>query len=233
MTARRFVLLVAGGTGTRMETDIPKQLILLRNRPVMFHTLDNFLSLSPDLAAVLVLHSSILDQWDNLADQWLSAEERNRVFVCPGGAERTSSVSNGLEKIAEISEAGDSLIAIHDAVRPFAFPEILSAAYEMAQDKGSAVACVKVKSSLREMTDSGSKAVDRSRFFHVQTPQIFRLGDLRKAYQERPHDKFTDDASLMEAAGHSVSLCEGSYDNIKITTPEDLAVAEIILSRQG
>ncbi|MFK7970562.1 MAG: 2-C-methyl-D-erythritol 4-phosphate cytidylyltransferase [Bacteroidia bacterium] len=227
---KHAAILVAGGTGTRMGTKIPKQFLTLQGVPVLVHTLKRFLGYDSSMPIVLVMHTGSQSQWADLAQQHLSETERQRIILCDGGAERSDSVHNGMEALANHIEAHDEyLVAIHDAVRPFIHTRLLDEAFATAAAQGASVCCVAVKSSIREVTNGGSQAVDRSRFFHVQTPQTFAFSPLLQAYRNRPHNRFTDDASLYEATGKPVTICAGSYDNIKLTTPEDLFVAEKIL----
>jgi 2-C-methyl-D-erythritol 4-phosphate cytidylyltransferase len=228
---QKTAVIVAGGTGTRMKANLPKQFLPLRGQPVLIHTLKSFLDFDPELKIVLVLHSSTHSLWEEAAAAFLNDSERQRIRTAAGGAERTESVYNGL--LAMQAFAGECLVAIHDAVRPFVTPDMLTEAYATAEAEGASVCCVPVKSSVREITPEGSRAVDRGRFLHVQTPQTFRLLPLLQAYQNRPHNAFTDDASLFEAMGSKVVVCQGSYDNIKLTTPEDLFVAERILNKKA
>ncbi len=230
---KRTAIIVAGGTGTRMGHELPKQFIHLADKPIIIHTVEKFLRYDAQLVMVVVLHASTQAFWQTAKEEFLSPTDQQRVFACVGGSSRTESVANGLSRLRQaITEREDSLVAIHDAVRPFVSFAMLDDAYSLASSHGAAVCCVPVKSSIREQTETGSQAVDRSRFFHVQTPQTFVLNSLYQAYQTRPHDSFTDDASLYEAAGGKVEICKGSYDNIKLTTPEDLFVAESILKKE-
>lgn len=234
-SGQRFALIMAGGSGVRFGAPQPKQMVNLSGAPVLVHTLRKFLGLSPDLVTCTVLHGSLLPDWQAFCRQWFPQSEHSRMLACEGGATRTASVNNGLDRLfkqAEASGQHDGLVAIHDGVRPLVPVEVLEAAYGMAEEKGNAVVAVPVKSSMRRRTLTGSEAVDRSDFFHVQTPQVFRLAEILSAYGQRPHDNFTDDAGLAEHFGMRIHLCEGSYDNLKITTPEDLIIAEFLLKRQ-
>lgn len=230
-SAPPLALIVAGGAGLRMGADRPKQVLLLAGRPILVHTLQGFLDLSPELRACIVLHPDLLEAWGVFARQWFTEKDISRIMVTAGGENRTESVHNGLTALSKNGESLNSPVAIHDAVRPFIRQEQLERAFAQCRTSGSAVTAVPVKSSLRRRTDGGSEAVDRSLYFHVQTPQIFPLGMILDCYEKMPDGIFTDDASLAEACGISVHLCEGSYDNIKITTPEDMALAEQIMKR--
>lgn len=231
---QKAAVVVAGGSGKRMGSTLPKQFLPLAGKPVLAHTMKRFLDFEAALRIVLVLPEASIAYWKELAAQALSEDERARIRITSGGEQRTDSVEKGLQALeAWITDPSDCLVAIHDGVRPFATPVMLAAAYAQAQKYGAAVACVKVKSSLREwVSDTESKAIDRSRYLHVQTPQTFVLDKILLAYAGRPHNQFTDDASLYEEVIGPVSISEGSYENIKITTPEDLFVAEGLLRRE-
>jgi 2-C-methyl-D-erythritol 4-phosphate cytidylyltransferase len=228
-TPLRFALIVAGGTGTRMGGEVPKQLLPLRGKPILIHTVERFLRLGPNVLVCLALHPSLLERWPALLAQYLR-EDAHRITAIAGGATRTLSVDAGLRACTAQAQGQPALVAIHDAVRPIVSQALLESAYAMALEKGNAVVCVPVKSSMRRKEGDASVAVDRSLYYHVQTPQVFRLNELTTAFQRRPHDEFTDDASLAEEMGIRIHICEGSYDNLKITTPEDMAVAEQLLS---
>jgi 2-C-methyl-D-erythritol 4-phosphate cytidylyltransferase len=231
----RTAVIVAGGMGTRMGTARPKQFLAMAGKPILVHTLERLLHFQHDLRLVLVLPEQEQPAWHEIAARHFSADDRYRMVLAPGGSLRTHSVANGLQALAaQIAQPEQCLVAIHDGVRPFLTQAMLHEAYQTAGQSGASVACVKVKASLREVDAAGhSRAVDRSRFLEVQTPQTFLLDRILTAYAQRPHDRFTDDASLYEAvfAGSPVTVCEGSYDNIKITTPEDMFVAEQIWAR--
>ncbi|MEM9984785.1 MAG: 2-C-methyl-D-erythritol 4-phosphate cytidylyltransferase, partial [Bacteroidota bacterium] len=164
----------------------------------------------------------------------LTPQQLSQVRLCPGGETRSDSVQAGLEMMAtQVKTLPEYGVAIHDGVRPFVLPEMIRQAFETAEDKGASVACVPVKFSLRQrLSEEQSQPVDRVHFFEVQTPQTFRLDQILECYRLRPTGTFTDDASLYQLNGGQVSICEGSYDNIKLTTPEDLAIGEAILKRQ-
>lgn len=227
-----FAVVVGGGSGTRFGADRPKQFVPLAGKPILVHTLERFLRYSDSLRIVLVLPVAYISYWQAEQTQYLSPEDCKRITLAPGGNTRTGSVYNGLKALGQHIgiPTENQLVAIQDAVRPFANPELLTDAFASAAEHGSGIAAVPSKSSLRRKTDTGSVAVDRSEYYAVQTPQVFQLPLLWDSYQRLAHKSFTDDASLVEAAGHPVHLVMGSYDNLKITTPEDLALAELILT---
>lgn len=228
---KRAAILVAGGTGTRMGTQVPKQFLTLQGVPVLVHTLQRFLAFDTSMPIVVVMHEASIPIWTQVLEEHVSSADRARIHTCAGGAERCDSVHHGLNTLQQLPlDTHDVWVAIHDAVRPFVQDDMLHAAFDTAVAHGASVCCVAVKSSIREVTETGSHAVDRSRFYHVQTPQTFSFDPLISAYEARPHNRFTDDASLYEAAGNPVAICPGHYNNIKLTTPEDLFVAEKILA---
>ena len=210
----------------------PKQMIELDGKPILVHTLQKFLKFRPDCTLCVVLHASLLADWNAFREKWFPGIAATQITACEGGVQRTNSVANGLEQLAKLVSSTPALVGVHDAVRPFVTLETLEAAYQQAESAGNAVACVPVKSSMRKKTESGSVAIDRSSYFHVQTPQVFWLETLLDYYRRRPGDAFTDDAGLAEAMGAEIHITSGGYDNIKITTPEDLAIAEIIYAKQ-
>ncbi len=218
-----------------MGSELPKQFLPLEGKPVLVHTVQRFLNFEGDLPVVLVLPSDHLKFWEQLAPGHLPAKDLARVHLTPGGKTRTDSVQAGLELMERlVADSTAILVAIHDGVRPFAMPDLLNRAYLTAEKQGASVACMPVKFSLRQQIVAGeSQPVDRSQFFEVQTPQTFRLSAILDCYHNRPDGTFTDDASLYQLAGNAVAICEGSYDNIKLTTPEDMAVGQDILTRQG
>jgi len=215
-----YAIIVAGGSGSRMGSATPKQFLPVAGLPVLMHTLRRFHAYSADLQLVLVLPEAQIPVWQALCDQY---DFRDPVIVVLGGASRFQSVRNGLAAIT----AEEGLVAVHDGVRPFVSPEIIRLGFETAAQTGSAVTCVPLKDSARVvLPDGSSQAVDRSAYRLVQTPQTFRLSLFREAFRCEEQPFFTDCASVVEYAGHPITLIDGSYENIKITTPEDLVWAE-------
>lgn len=225
-------VIVAGGSGSRMGASLPKQFIPLAGIPILIHTISRFLSFDPGLRLAVVLPQDHLDTWNSLKYRWFTPEDQARIFTCSGDETRCGSVYKGLELLkSELVHTENCLVAIQDGVRPFVGKDILSATFEQAARTGNAISAVPVKSSLRIQSGMGSLAVDRSQYWEVQTPQTFNFNAIWQAYLARPNDLFTDDAGLYEQAGNTISLTLGSYDNIKITTPEDLELAGQIYSR--
>ncbi|SFC74370.1 2-C-methyl-D-erythritol 4-phosphate cytidylyltransferase [Spirosoma endophyticum] len=211
-----FAIIVAGGSGSRMQTDVPKQFLLLNGKPILQHTIERFLAVPLPIQVILVLPARDQFIWQTLCDQH---NFHPAIQTVNGGATRFQSVRNGLNSIQE--EAG--LVAVHDGVRPFISSEIIQNSFETAARTGSAVTCVLVKDSVRVVgADGVSQAVDRNRYRLVQTPQTFQLDLFRQAFQSEEQPFFTDCASVIEFAGFPITLIDGSYENIKITTPDDL-----------
>ncbi len=223
ISMKKFAIIVAGGSGSRMGSTIPKQFLPISGKPILLHTIEKFLGIT-GIDVVVVLPQQAIDYWQ---DQDFKLARPIKIVV--GGATRFQSVKNGLAAIAE----PQGLVAVHDGVRPFVSEVIIQKGFEVANEKGSAITCVPSKDSIREIRLMGkSKAVDRSRFKLVQTPQTFDLANMKKAFEVADEPFFTDCASVMEHNNFNIHLIDGSYENIKITTPEDLLWAESFLGKQ-
>jgi len=219
----RFAIIVAGGTGTRMGADRPKQFLELAGEPVLAHTLRLFAAPSLNVQElVLVLPSDQLTTWQHLCEQYKITMPHT---VVEGGATRWSSVRNGL---AHLAAQTNGVVAVHDGVRPLTPQAVIEATYQAAYNHGAAVAAVVPKDSVRSLNQQGSYALNRNRLRLVQTPQCFDISLLRRAYQLPELTTFTDDASVVEDL-HPIHLVEGDYRNLKITTPEDLLLAEALM----
>ena len=216
------VLIVAGGRGTRMGTDRPKQFLPLAGRPVLMHTLETFHRWDAAADLILVLPADQRDEWQQLCSAHnFSVPHR----VTSGGETRYHSVQNGL-RLAPT----DGLIAVHDGVRPLVSPSVIAACFAVAETYGAAVPVVPMIESVREADVNGrSHPVDRERLRVVQTPQVFRADVLLAAYRLPYDPRFTDDASVVEASGVPVRLVPGNRENIKLTTPMDLVIAESLM----
>jgi 2-C-methyl-D-erythritol 4-phosphate cytidylyltransferase len=224
MKHREYAIIVAGGKGTRMQSKTPKQFMLLSGLPILMHTIQAFFRYSPDITLILVLPEDDFPLWEALCDRHAFHPP---LLLRKGGDSRFQSVKNGLEAIE-----GDGLVAIHDGVRPLVSEDIIGASFHLAAIHKSAVASVRLKESIRMTDQDTTRALDRSKFRLIQTPQTFEVELLKKAYQQKEEATFTDDASVVERLGWKISLFEGSYDNLKITTPEDLWVAEALLAQK-
>lgn len=218
-------MIVAGGSGTRMKSRIAKQFLPLMGRPVLMHTIEAFKNYSPAINIIVVLPKDEVDHWKVLCE---THSFRIPHQIAHGGITRFQSVKNGLAKISS-----QGLVAIHDGVRPLIDKNTIDASFRIATNHGTAVAAVQLKESLRVTDQDTTKAVDRSRYRLIQTPQTFRLDLIKTAYERRDDPSLTDDASVAERAGHQISLFEGTYKNIKITTPEDLKIAEALMQQKN
>ena len=222
MTRTKIAIIVAGGKGTRMQADIPKQFIEIHGKPVLMHTLEAFHRYDDSIQLILVLPASQLNAWKKLC--------LKHAFLLPhqivsGGETRYNSVLNGLAQIKT-----PALIAVHDGVRPFVSNGTIKRCFDEAEKHGSAIPVIDIVDSIRQIKKTGSQSVDRSNYKLVQTPQVFDSEILKKAYEQDFSTLFTDDASVVEALGLKITLVEGNRENIKITTAFDLVLAETVLS---
>jgi len=203
----------------RMGSEIPKQFLLLNGKAIILHTIDKFKQALPQARLVLVLPKDEVQRWNNLTKESPYAE----IEIAIGGKSRFDSVKAGLELIDE------GLVAVHDAVRPLVSKKTIQNAFKTAAEKDSAIPVSPLKDSIRKVEGENSKSLNRSEYVLVQTPQCFKFSLLKEAYNQEFSDSFTDDASVFEAAGNAVAIFEGNTSNIKITSPEDLKVAEVLL----
>ncbi len=218
----KAVIIVAGGKGLRMGGDIPKQFLPIGGKPVLMRTIERFLEYDESMQVVLVLPRDHQSYWHELTSQYH--------FTLPytladGGETRFHSVKNGLAVVDE----GVLLIGVHDGVRPFVSVDTIASCYDEASRSGAVVPVVDVVETVRHIEDGKSVTVPRSEYRLVQTPQVFESQMFRKAYKQPYTDFFTDDASVVERYGHEVTLVAGNRENIKITTPFDLAVASALV----
>ncbi|WP_305952484.1 2-C-methyl-D-erythritol 4-phosphate cytidylyltransferase [Emticicia oligotrophica] len=220
-----YAIIVAGGSGSRMKSEIPKQFLPLKGKPILIHTVEKFLQI-PDIQVIVVLPKNDIEYWNEITVSNETIQSfKNSITIAIGGASRFQSVRNGL---ATIKTHG--LVAVHDGVRPLINLDIIQNSYKVAAEKGSAVTSVWVKDSVREVEASGeSIALDRTKLKLVQTPQTFQVDLMKRAFEVEEQAFFTDCASVLEFAGDKITLIDGAYENIKITTPEDMLVAEAFL----
>ncbi|MDD4591257.1 MAG: 2-C-methyl-D-erythritol 4-phosphate cytidylyltransferase [Parabacteroides sp.] len=236
---KKYVLIVAGGQGIRMGGDLPKQFIPLAGKPVLMHTLEAFYRWDKTARICVVLPFEHQAYWKMLCRE-IGCKVPH--LIADGGKTRFHSVQHGLKSLVEeeslftdsdkcrVENNSESLVAIHDGVRPFVTTEMINRCFHEAEHCGAAIPVVTVIDSLREVKGQSSHPVDRSRFVAVQTPQVFDLDLLLKAYCVPFSPLFTDDASVVESFGHSIAMVEGCRENIKITTPFDLSVAESLFN---
>lgn len=220
MAFDRYVIVVAGGAGLRMGKETPKQFLPLFGKPILMHTLEQFYHCDSDFNIILVLPDAQRPEWERLC-KWHSFSVPHRVVS--GGAERFHSVKAGLDLVPE-----NALVAIHDGVRPFVREEVILSAFEEAEKHGGAIPVLPIAESIRKVEGEKSIALNRNEYRSAQTPQVFRSSELKHAYLQNFHPGFTDDASVYESDGFSVRCVEGNTENIKITTPTDLAIAEVL-----
>lgn len=214
-----YVIIVAGGKGLRMGGSIPKQFLPVAGRPILMRTIERFRRYSEGLGIVLVLPKEQQEYWHSLCREYRFS---TGYLLADGGPTRFHSVKNGLEKIP-----GDArgVVGVHDGVRPFPAMGVIRNCYEVARKTGAAVPVIPVVETLRHI---GGTTVPRDEYRLVQTPQAFGIQLLKQAYRQEYTDSFTDDASVVEALGHTVALVEGNRENIKITTPFDVLLAETL-----
>ena len=217
----KTVIIVAGGTGKRMQADIPKQFIELKSKPILMHTIEVFVKYNHHINIIVVLPENQMVVWKQMC------EEHNFNIVhqtIAGGATRFDSVKNGLELAPD-----EGLVAVHDGVRPLVSVQTIHRCFEMAERTGTAIPVIDIVESIRKVKENDNEAVDRNLYKAVQTPQVFEAQILKAAYRQDYVPAFTDDASVVEAFGHKISIVEGNKENIKITTPLDLEIGELFL----
>ncbi len=212
------VLIVAGGIGSRMNSSVPKQFLLLKGLPILFHTIKRFLKFDNKIDIRLVLPGSQVDLWKELCRTY-NFQVKHQLFS--GGKNRFQSVKNGLHGLQS-----NGLVAVHDGVRPLVSIDTIQRCFHAAEKNGAAVPVVDVVETLREIREKHSVTVNREKFKIVQTPQVFINQILLESYNQSDTESFTDDASVVESAGHPITLIEGNIENIKITKPSDILVAE-------
>ncbi len=222
MEQARYIIIVAGGRGTRMGSDLPKQFLPLAGSIVLMHTMERMVAAEPEAQLILALPHDQQEEWSKLCEQYHYTREHR---VVDGGATRFDTVCNALRLVPN-----DVIVAIHDGVRPLVSIEVIRQAFATAMEKGSAIPVMPVVESLRHVEGENSHAVERSAYRAVQTPQVFNSTHLKAAYSTPYRSEFTDDASVYEAAGHSIHLIDGNSENIKITIPQDIVLAEYLLS---
>ncbi len=218
---KKSVIIVAGGSGSRMSSDIPKQFLLIGNHPILMHTIKRFYDYDKTIQIILVLPSSQQLFWQSLCQKHDFTISHT---IANGGETRFHSVKNGLECISD-----DFIVAIHDGVRPFVSRETIERCFETAAKKGNAIPAIEVVDSLRFVNKNENTSVSRNDYRLIQTPQVFKSFLIKKAFAQAYDTSFTDDAGVLEKMGETLFLVEGNKENIKITTPYDLLIANAIL----
>ncbi|MDP4680241.1 MAG: 2-C-methyl-D-erythritol 4-phosphate cytidylyltransferase [Cyclobacteriaceae bacterium] len=215
---KKYAIIVAGGKGNRMGETTPKQFLLLAGKPILMRTIEAFYTASSQIELIVVLPSKDVELWNSLIQKY--AFKINHKTV-PGGDTRFHSVQNGLGHVHD-----NSLVAIHDGVRPLISAKIINLAYVDASKYGNAIASVKLKDSLRKIDINSNCSVNREDYRLIQTPQTFKSSSIIDAFNQVIDTNFTDDAGVLESLGGSIHLIDGDYHNIKITTKDDLVLAE-------
>ena len=218
---KKYAIIVAGGAGVRMGGNTPKQFMLLKDKPVLYYTLKVFLEAYTDLQIILVLPVDYTDMGQEIIDAYF---DKDRIKITAGGDTRFQSVKNGLGLVE-----GESIVFVHDGVRCLLTKDLIYRCYQLAVETGTAIPAVVSKDSIRLITEEGNTAFDRNKVMLIQTPQTFHSKIIVPAFQIDYKDKFTDEATVAESYGMKVSLIEGEENNIKITRPVDLLIAERII----
>ena len=222
MNKEKIVIIVAGGKGERMQTEIPKQFLEIKGKPILMHTIDQFRIYNSDIQQIIVLPVTQIEFWKDLCKKH-NFKVPHEIIV--GGSTRFESVKNGLKAVKI-----PALVAVHDGVRPLVSIDTIARCFDEAEKNGAAIPVIELVDSIRHVTKNGNQSVDRNNFKLVQTPQIFDGELLKKAYQQEYSAFFTDDASVVESLGVTIKLVEGNRKNIKITNEYDLKLAEAYLT---
>ena len=221
-----YIIIVAGGKGLRMGSDIPKQFLPIGGKPVLMRTLERFRAYSSALQIILVLPEAQQDYWRKLCEEYHFEVEYQ---LANGGQTRFHSVQNGL---ALVPDDAEGVVGVHDGVRPFPSIEVIRNCYETARTAKAVIPVIPVVETVRQIFSNGlhdSRTVPRDEYRLVQTPQTFDIQLLKAANRQPYNDGFTDDASVVESYGHAITLVEGNRENIKITTPYDMKIAEVLI----
>lgn len=217
----RYAIIVAGGTGSRMKGDIPKQFMKLNDKPVILYSIEAFFAFDPYIHSILVIHPDYMTMWEKMVTEFKISVP---FLVVTGGKTRYDSVKNGLKLIA-----GDGLVAVHDAARPVINADFIGRLFSHASAYGSAIPVIPLYDTIRVIDGDTSHQQDRTFLRAVQTPQVFNVSELQRAYTQPYQKNFTDDGSVLEAAGFPLHLTEGRPGNIKITHLQDIALAEVLM----
>lgn len=219
----QYLIIVAGGTGSRLQTDIPKQFLKLDGREIIIHAIDKFLQYNPKINIIISVHEDYVEVLNAML-----RKSSIKAQIVKGGHTRYHSVKNALALIHD----DIAVVGIHDAARPLVSVETIQMCYDVASRKGNAIPAVAVTDSLREVHGAINRALDRDSFRTIQTPQCFLVCDIQKAFTLPYSEKFTDDASVLEADGKTIYLVNGNPENIKITHPKDLLIAKALLQNE-
>ncbi|MBD78823.1 MAG: 2-C-methyl-D-erythritol 4-phosphate cytidylyltransferase [Crocinitomicaceae bacterium] len=221
MTFQKTVIVVAGGQGNRMQSELPKQFLLLGGKPILVRTIERFIEYDNQIHIILVLPEEHVHIWEEIAVEY---RVNHLIDVVTGGETRYQSVQNGMKLVR-----GNGVVGIHDGVRPLVSLETISICYEHAFQTGNAIPGLPVEETLRKGDKSNTEWVDRNEYWTIQTPQCFKTEIIQNAYSQHFNPKFTDDASVVESIGQRINLVIGNRENLKITRPEDLELAEKLI----
>jgi len=224
MELKKIAIVVAGGTGQRMGSVVPKQFLEIEHKSILTHTIDQFVAAFSDIELVVVLPEGYLKQGKEILTK---SKYKNNISYVAGGETRFQSVKNGLSKVVN-----PSIVFVHDAVRCLLTPALIQRCYQQAFEKGSAIPAVTATDTVRLMKGEVHQLLDRENVMLIQTPQTFRSEIVLKAFDQPFQNSFTDEANVVEASGTPVYLVDGEYENIKITRPLDLAIANYILNKR-
>jgi 2-C-methyl-D-erythritol 4-phosphate cytidylyltransferase len=222
MSVREYILIVAGGSGKRIKSNIPKQFIEVNNKPLIIYTIEKFYSYNPYIGMCIVVHKDYLQHLNDLLKKYFPDKP---IITAIGGDTRFNSVKKGLERI----ETDNTVVGIHDAARPMVSVDTIKRCFEAASQKGNAIPVINVNESLRIIENNTNKSVNRNNYKIVQTPQCFNAAAIKKAFDQDYSSLFTDDASVLERTGEKIFLVEGNIENIKITHETDLILAKHLL----
>ena len=221
MPVKKYLIVVAGGSGTRMKSAVPKQFIELKGKPILMHTIQKFHTALPDVIIIVVLAKEYYEEWKRLCTKHQFTIQHT---LADGGDTRYASVKSGLSEVPQAV-----IVGIHDAARPLVSVSTILKTYEEAELMGNASPAVPLTDSIRRLKGKENTAVNRTDYSIIQTPQCFQSNLIKKAFEKEYHPEFTDDATVLEAYGEKIHLVEGNRENIKITTPQDLIIAEALL----
>jgi 2-C-methyl-D-erythritol 4-phosphate cytidylyltransferase len=217
----KYVLILAGGLGKRMNTSIPKQFIPIAGKPVLMHTIAKFKNHDPKMNILVIIPKVHIPLWKDLCTEFGFNIEHQ---IVSGGKERFYSVKNGLKRVPE-----DSLVLIHDGVRPLVSNETIKRVVNTSLEKGNAIPFLDISQSIRKLTKGKNRMINRNNIKIIQTPQGFHSNDIKEAYAKRYRNSFTDDASVLEALGHEINLVKGNNKNMKITSSTDIHLVDCLL----
>ncbi len=223
---QKFVIIVAGGTGTRMQSTTPKQFLEINGEAIIIRTINVFLKYDPAIKIIISVHRDFKTYLDELIAKHITGNKN--ISIVLGGDTRFQSVKNGLALV----DYENAIVGIHDAARPSVSIQTITNCFDTAKEKGNAIPVVAINESLRTVNGEKNSAVNRNEFKIIQTPQCFLASKIKKAFLQEYNSSFTDDATVLESTGEKINLVEGNIENIKITDQFDLAIAKALLHNE-